>query len=1226
MIMVVSVTPLDVFAFEQEQSATNTELSTTNNAEDDDATSENQRTDNSEEISDNNVDRGAQRTTDLTSIAQPTELNASYLFSMVQDGQFKIQADTKNGESTLNAADVSAKLINVLNGSEQSMIVGPTSKPGYINYGLNLNDWSVGEYTIQITNKQKQFKISNSENKQSIATLGSTGKIASISQEDGELRIFISNMSADYLAGIIEYSQFRIQAETRIGSQPLLASNVSAKLVNVNTQQETTLTPTATSMLGRINLGMNLSDWNVGEYEVKITSGSNMNWIRNTINIQDSFDLGATGRVATISQTNNRLRITVTEYTNLKADYLFSMVQDGQFKIQADTKNETISQSATDVTAKLINVATGTEQAMIVGSTSKSGYINYGLKLADWGLGEYEVKITSKNLDTWVKNSENQQSSVVLGSTGKIALINQNNGRLRIIITNMNVNHFDGLIENNQLRIQGDSRLGTQTLTASNVIAKLVEINTQQEISLTPTATSVAGRINYGLNITNWNVGEYEIRVTTGNTLTWMTNVSNKQETIALGTTGKVAIISQANNRLRITVTEYANLNADYLFSMVQDDQFKIQADTKNETISQSATDVTAKLINVATGTEQSMIIGPTSKSGYINYGLKLADWEFGEYEVKVTNKNLTSWIMNSGNQQNVAILGNTGKIAFVNQNNGHLRITITSLSADYLFGLIEYGQLRIQADSRLGAQTLTASNVTAELVNINTREETSLTPTITSVAGRINYGLNLANWKTGEYEIRINNGKNKSWMTNSSNKNDIILLDAATNKVAITKQVDNHLRIIITNATNINASHLYTLNENNRFIIQADSTFDVEDGTQKLSSGIVSAKFVNTINNKEQDMIIGATSKAGFINYGINAQDLVPGHYEIKLTSGALNTWITAQPNMRETFSIGNNGKLAEINVVNGRLHIKITSLTANFLDGLNQDGQFKVQADTRVNEPNSSTALTKAQVTAVFVNTSSGYEQSMSVGNTSVSGCVNYGLDINVLKAGEYRVLLSYSKYKLWIKNFDNKQKTIKLGDSGKTVTIFAQSDGNLRIKITDNSSSFIWPTDSRTITANYMPNGSPCDSWSGPAWCYPHTSGTNWGRHYGIDIGGTYGSNVKAAASGTIVEIDYNTGARGNYIIISHGNGLYTGYYHLSGFQRTSGYVSQGETIGYMGGSGYYDLKYYDTHLHFQVVKGSYYSNDYSVDPANYLPGLTYQWGYSRSFQVTLLKNEQ
>ncbi|TLG77239.1 M23 family metallopeptidase [Culicoidibacter larvae] len=1177
MIMVVSVTPLDVFAFEQEQSATNTELSTANNAEDDGAISENQGTDNSEEISGNNVNKGAQRAADLTSIAQPTELNASYLFSIVQDGQFKIQADTRNGESTLNAADVSAKLINVLNGSEQSMVVGPTSKPGYINYGLNLNDWNVGEYKIQITNNQKQFKIFNSENKQSIATLGTTEKIASISQEDGELRIVISTMSADYLAGIIEYGQFRIQAETRIGSQPLSAPNVSAKLVNVNTQQETTLTPTATSMLGRINLGLNLSDWNIGEYEVKINSGNNVNWISNTINIQESFDLGTTGRVATISRVENKLHISITEHSNLTANYLFSMVQDGQFKIQADTKNESVSMTNTDVSAKLVDVNTGTEQSMIVGPTSKSGYINYGLKLADWEFGEYEVKVTNKNLTSWVMNSDNQQSVAILGNTGKIAFVNQNNGHLRITITSLSADYLFGLIEYGQLRIQADSRLGSQTLTASNVTAKLVEINTKQETTLTPTITSVAGRINYGLNLASWNIGEYEILVTTGNTSAWMTNVSNKQETIALGTTGKVATINQTNNKLRITVTEYANLNADYLFSMVQDGQFKIQADTKNETISQSANDVSAKLINVTTGTEQSMIVGATSKSGYINYGMKLADWDFGEYEVKVTNKNLTSWIMNSGNQQSVDILGNTGKIAFVNQNNGHLRITITSLSADYLFGMIEYGQLRIQADSRLGSQTLTVANVTAELVNINTREEISLTPTITSVAGRINYGLNLASWNIGEYEIRINNGKNKSWMTNSSNRNEIILLDAASNKVAITKQVDNHLRIIITNATNINASHLYTLNENNRFIIQADSTFEVEDGTQKLSSGIVSAKFVNTINNKEQDMIIGPTSKDGYINYGINAQDLVPGHYEIKLTSGTITTWITAQTNMKETFSIGNSGKLAEMNVVDGRLHIKITSLTANLVAGINENGQFKVQADTRVNETNSSTALSRDQLAAQLVNASSWADQSMSVGNTTISGYVNYGLDINALKAGEYRVLLSYSKYKVWIANPENKQSTIKLGDSGKTATIFTQSDGNLRIKITDNSSSVSWPLPGGKVTYGIG----------------------DYEDHTGVDVQGNFygGDSIVSIISGTVIETNNSCPTTGhcsdqfgNYVII---HGKYNGkdyvimYAHMQQYSVSVSVgqnIQSGQKIGQVGDSGLS----FGYHVHVEVLK--------------------------------------
>ena len=134
----------------------------------------------------------------------------------------------------------------------------------------------------------------------------------------------------------------------------------------------------------------------------------------------------------------------------------------------------------------------------------------------------------------------------------------------------------------------------------------------------------------------------------------------------------------------------------------------------------------------------------------------------------------------------------------------------------------------------------------------------------------------------------------------------------------------------------------------------------------------------------------------------------------------------------------------------------------------------------------------------------------------------------------------------------------------------------------------SGFMWPVPCSTrVTSRF---GTRTDPFTG------QTS-----VHNGIDIDGfgNDGAPVVAAASGTVVTASYD-GAYGNYIIINHG-GTSTVYAHMSGLAVSAGeYVSQGQTIGYLGDTG----RATGTHLHFEVYVG-----DSRVDPASYFSGLTY-----------------
>ncbi|MGH2983432.1 MAG: murein hydrolase activator EnvC family protein [Solirubrobacterales bacterium] len=110
-------------------------------------------------------------------------------------------------------------------------------------------------------------------------------------------------------------------------------------------------------------------------------------------------------------------------------------------------------------------------------------------------------------------------------------------------------------------------------------------------------------------------------------------------------------------------------------------------------------------------------------------------------------------------------------------------------------------------------------------------------------------------------------------------------------------------------------------------------------------------------------------------------------------------------------------------------------------------------------------------------------------------------------------------------------------------------------------------------------------------------PITSGfgMRWGRmHEGIDISAPTGTPIRAAKSGSIAFASYS-GGYGNYTCITHGGGLATCYAHQSSFAQTSGSISQGSILGYVGSTGHST----GPHLHFEVR-----INGEAVDPLGYL----------------------
>jgi murein DD-endopeptidase MepM/ murein hydrolase activator NlpD len=85
-----------------------------------------------------------------------------------------------------------------------------------------------------------------------------------------------------------------------------------------------------------------------------------------------------------------------------------------------------------------------------------------------------------------------------------------------------------------------------------------------------------------------------------------------------------------------------------------------------------------------------------------------------------------------------------------------------------------------------------------------------------------------------------------------------------------------------------------------------------------------------------------------------------------------------------------------------------------------------------------------------------------------------------------------------------------------------------------------------------------------------------------HTGIDLAGSTGTPVAAAATGIVTAVT-TLRAYGRVIVIAHNGGLSTMYAHLSRFNVTVGQgIAVGDTIGYVGSSGWST----GPHLHFEV----------------------------------------
>ena len=136
--------------------------------------------------------------------------------------------------------------------------------------------------------------------------------------------------------------------------------------------------------------------------------------------------------------------------------------------------------------------------------------------------------------------------------------------------------------------------------------------------------------------------------------------------------------------------------------------------------------------------------------------------------------------------------------------------------------------------------------------------------------------------------------------------------------------------------------------------------------------------------------------------------------------------------------------------------------------------------------------------------------------------------------------------------------------------------------------STGSFIWPVPSCTYLTSRFGNRF-------------HPIFNEWRSHTGIDIGAGYGASILAADGGTVIHAGDAGNGYGNYVMIDHGNGYITLYGHMSSVAVYNGqYVSQGDTIGYVGSTGWAT----GPHLHYEIWSGGS-----RIDPEQFYSGLSY-----------------
>ncbi len=187
---------------------------------------------------------------------------------------------------------------------------------------------------------------------------------------------------------------------------------------------------------------------------------------------------------------------------------------------------------------------------------------------------------------------------------------------------------------------------------------------------------------------------------------------------------------------------------------------------------------------------------------------------------------------------------------------------------------------------------------------------------------------------------------------------------------------------------------------------------------------------------------------------------------------------------------------------------------------------------------------------------------------------------------KFKDYKIIISYikenkkifkgipitvidGKYKSEVINVDSSKVTLNEKNKKRTTIEYneAMKIYNKETNLSYINKKFIYPLNSK-ITSDF-----------GKKRVY---NGKLKSYHSGTDFRASIGTPIKATNTGKVV-LAKNRFYAGNSIIIDHGQGIYSCYYHLSKMNfKVGDFVKQGEIIGLSGNTG----RSTGPHLHFSI----------------------------------------
>ena len=190
---------------------------------------------------------------------------------------------------------------------------------------------------------------------------------------------------------------------------------------------------------------------------------------------------------------------------------------------------------------------------------------------------------------------------------------------------------------------------------------------------------------------------------------------------------------------------------------------------------------------------------------------------------------------------------------------------------------------------------------------------------------------------------------------------------------------------------------------------------------------------------------------------------------------------------------------------------------------------------------------------------------------------------LDSGIASGDEFDLVVEYKRaatgevetgsllYAAILRDGKPRKQLLRWGSDGQ----FYEASG-----VGEQRSGLLAPVASRGISSNYGRRRHPILGYSR--------------MHAGIDFRASYGSPIYAVQDGT-VQFAGRHGGHGNYVKLSHGGGLATGYAHMSRIAVASGTrVRRGQVIGYVGSTGLST----GPHLHYEMYRNGATVNPMSV----------------------------